>query len=127
MAFVPYKGATLLIPYDDVPHLFVVLNAPCKDGLCLLAMVTSIKENRYHDSACILKVGDHKFIKWDSYVLYRLATYAKSAHISNMVTKGLYIQREDVKTDVLERIIAGLWDSDNTTGATLKYAKSVGL
>lgn len=127
MAYVPYQRATLLIPFDDVPHLFFVLNDPCKDGLCLLAMLTSVKQNRYVDDACILKVGDHDFITRDSFVLYRMATYARASHIISMVTKEHYVPKPDVKKDVFERIVAGLWNSENTTGTTWKYAKSVGL
>lgn len=127
MPYAPYRGACLFIPYNDVPHLFVVLNDPCKDGLCLLVMASSIKQNRHHDSACLLDKGDHDFITKPTYIVYRIAYQARAVHISGLVEKGYYKIADDASDDLLQRVTQGLFVSDELTGTMDKYARSVGL
>ncbi len=62
----------------DRMHLFVVLTDPlCNfdDGIrkVLLVSLSSIHDDLYHDSACILEPGEHPFVKRDSYVVYQKA------------------------------------------------------
>ena len=118
----PYELAGFLAPYGETPHLFAVMNDPCQDGLCLLLMVTSIKEGRLFDSTCVLNVGDHEFIKHPSYIVYRLAYTAKATHIGNMVDKLLYIPKDDWDAAVFNRIASGIYASDQTSRGMSKYA-----
>lgn len=127
MAYQPYRGATLLIPYNNAPHLFAVLNDPCKDGLCLLVMLTSIKEGRVHDPACTFAGGEHEFINKPSYILYRMAEHVMARHISNMVEKGYYTPKADLDAAQLARVTAGLFDSEETRLKMIKYATACGL
>jgi hypothetical protein len=127
VAYAPYRKAALLIPFNDVPHLFVVMNNPDKDGLCLLVMISSTKQGRSHDKACLLKAGDHEFIKHDSHIVYRLAYHSPSVHVSNMVQRKLYSEKTDVSDELFSRISEGLRTSDETTPAILRYAKEVGI
>lgn len=125
MGYSPYKGAGIRIPHNDVPHLFFVLNDPCKDGLCLLVMVSSIKDGRPYEEACVLDVGDHDFITHPSYIVYRIASQTRAAHIGNMVDKGYYKSDIDARSELLERVFQGLLASDEISGSMLRYAKSV--
>tara|TARA_R110002110_G_scaffold265044_2_gene480928 strand:+ start:1170 stop:1571 length:402 start_codon:yes stop_codon:yes gene_type:complete len=125
--YTPHKGGCLSIPYNDKPHLFVILNDPCDEGDCLLVMVSSIKANRKHDDTCILNVGDHPYITKPSFLLYRMAERVSSRHISKMVSKKYYEEKENISDVVLERIIEGLFDSDETRGKIIKYAQDTGI
>jgi hypothetical protein len=125
MPYWPYRRAALLIPFNEVPHLFVVLNDPDSDGQCLLVMVNSIKPHRPYDGACQLCVGDHAFIERDSYLNYRLAAPSPAGHIKKMVESGYYKKRDDFAEDVFKRICDGLYASDETRIAILKYAKKM--
>jgi hypothetical protein len=123
----PVRGNTLLIPFNDIPHLFTIMNNPCKDALCLLVMMTSIKPGRAYDPACILQVGDHPFVTHSSYILYRTASQVRAAHISNMVEKGYYGVKDDMPEPTFARLAAGLHASENISGTMLRYARSIGI
>lgn len=127
MGYTPYELAGFLGPYGDTPHLFTVMNNPCKHGLCMALMVSSIKEGRSHDKSCILDVGDHEFIKRPTYVVYRLAITARAAHVGNMVDKSLYIPKEDWKLSVFKRIADGLHASLETPFGMIRYARENGI
>ncbi|GAB9205978.1 hypothetical protein BDS110ZK18_22570 [Bradyrhizobium diazoefficiens] len=127
MAYVPYRQACLLRPFNEKPHLFAVLNDPCGEGLCLSVMVSSIKEGRNHDKACILDPGDHEFIKVPSYLVYRLAETDAVTHISAMVEKKYYITKDNVSDEVFKRIVAGLHASDEVRPRIVSYAKKNGI
>lgn len=123
----PYARGGVLAPYHEKPHLFVVMNEPCEDGQCLLLMVTTIYEGRRHDPACILNDGDHPFIVHPSYVAYRIAQRTAAQHVKNMLAKKLYLQKEDFEASVFARIAKGLFDSEDVSGGTRRYAALVGL
>jgi len=127
MSYKPYKGATLLIPHNGVPHLFVVMNDPCEKGLCLLVMISSIKANKHHDDACVLKKGDHKFITHSSYAVYRIANQSRADHLSSMVDKNYFTPKEDVASSLYDRLLAGFAASEEATNSMLAYLKSVKL
>ena len=74
--FLPYPGATLLIPsgpeHDpDRMHLFVVLTNPFDDrgdGVqrVLLVSLSTVHDHKNHDPACVLEAGEHRFVKHES-------------------------------------------------------------
>jgi hypothetical protein len=125
--YAPYKGATILAPYNEVPHLFVVMNDPCKDGLCLLVMVTSIKPNKHYYSACILDVGDHPFLRHPSHVLYRMAEPVRMTHIVKMVDLHYYTPKDDLDASIFSRVAGGVYASDDTPLRIIRYAKANGI
>ncbi len=75
--FVPFKRATLLIPSEpandsDRKHLFVLLTDPIEapgfEGKqVLLVNIASVPNGFSYDSTCVLKPGEHRFIKHESY------------------------------------------------------------
>lgn len=125
--YVPQAGACLLIPFNDVPHLSVILNDPCSDGCCLLAMVSSVKTGRRYDPACLLNRGDHGFIRHESYMVYRLAETVRADRISNLVGRRYYLERDAISRPVFSRIASGLYTSDETRPRIIEYAKRVGI
>ncbi len=122
MSYDPYEMSGVLAPYGESPHLFAIMNNPCQDGLCLLLMVTSIKEGRKYDETCVLGQGDHPFIKHASCIVYRLAYTPRATHIGNTVNKGLFIKKEDWLASIFNKIAAGLYNSDQTPRGMAKYA-----
>lgn len=125
MTYAPYKGATLLIPYGEKPHLFIVLNDPCREGACLLTMITTMYNNKKHDPACVFNGGEHPFIKHPSYALYRLANISQASHIANMVNRKYYQTNEDVSAGMYDVIINGLHNSEHTPHRIIKYFNSL--
>ncbi|MAY30406.1 MAG: hypothetical protein CL627_14545 [Aurantimonas sp.] len=87
-------------------------------------MITSIKKNRFYDDACVLDVGDHEFITHPSYLLYRLAETDLAIHLSNMVQKRFYLQKQDFRPEVYDRIVDGLRISDELPSRVIAYAES---
>jgi hypothetical protein len=75
--FVPFKRATLLIPSGpandaDRKHLFVLLTdhieaSGFEEKHALLVNIASVPNGLPYDSTCILKPGEHRFIKHESY------------------------------------------------------------
>jgi hypothetical protein len=123
----PYQKAGLLIDYNGSPHLFVTMNDPCPDGLCLLIMVTSVKQGRHYDSACVLDVGDHPFIRHPSFCLYRLAECIRAQHIAKMVDAGVYATKADFSPTVFVRIASGLYASPEVRPRIVTYARAQGV
>lgn len=115
------------MPFNPKLHLFAILNDPCPQGMCLLAMVTTIKDKRPYDATCILTAGDHPFITHPSYVLYRLASEVRADHIRNMLEKQYYRPKEDFASAVLQRVADGVYASDETRPSVARYANSVGV
>ena len=127
MGYSPHEMAGLLIGYGDDHHLFAVMNDPCKDGLCLLLMVTTIRGHRRQDNTCVLNAGDHTFIKHPSYIAYRIANLSRGDHIGSMVDKHLYIKKDDWDPVVFNKIANGIYVSEDTTLGVIKYARKNGI
>lgn len=89
-----------------------------------MVMVTTIYPGRAYDGACVLDVGDHPFITHKSYMLYRMAETIRAEQIAKRIGQNYYIPKEDFESSVFNRIVAGLYGSENTKGRILKYAKS---
>jgi hypothetical protein len=53
----------------------------------------------------MLKEGDHHFLKHDSIVDYRRTIVMSSVEIFNGISKGVLINKGDVKPEILEKII----------------------
>ena len=127
MADLPYKGGGILMPYQPEPHLFAIMNDPCPSRLCLVVMVTTIYEGRSYDPACVLHEGEHPFIKHDSYVLYRRASQVRAVQIQNMIGQKYYIPKEDFDSLIFQRIVDGLFASEDAKPWAVRYAESCGL
>jgi hypothetical protein len=90
-------------------------------------MITSIKDGKHYDEACVLNAGEHPFIKHPSFLLYRMAETTRATHISNLVGKKYYIPKEDFPEDIFGRISAGIRASDDTPLRIIRYADQVGI
>ena len=132
--FLPFPGATLLIPSgpDDDPdrmHLFVVLTNPYDDtgdGVqrVLLVSLSTVYDDKYHDPACVLEAGDHRFVKNKSFVVYAKARIEEANKLTEGVRKSLLQPHERVSEAVLVKIRQGLESSEHTTPRVLKFYES---
>ena len=98
-------------------HLFAVAVGPEKfDGHgtkphVIMVSVTSVKPDFPHDPACVIRAGEHPFIKRDSYVYYREPRIESVAHVQNMVDSASWMSQAPCSAELLERIRAGLLNS----------------
>ena len=128
--YLPLRRGTLLIPSgppDDPErkHLFVILTDPVvdeNDGTqrVLLVSISSVR-SRYDDSTCILRRGDHPFIRHESFVDYREARIELVDALRRGVQNGVLVPQESIETSVFSRICTGLQNSPHTAPRFLKF------
>jgi hypothetical protein len=123
----PYEAGGILMPFNDELHLSVIMNDPCQQKLCLIARITTVYPQRYHDPSCLLYAGDHPFLKHTSYVVYSKSTQVRCAHIKNMLAKRYFITKEDFSPAIFKRVADGLYASEETPQWALDYAEAVGI
>lgn len=129
--FVPFKRATLLIPSGptndpDRKHLFVVLTDPIEapgfEGKqVLLVNIASVPNGFSYDSTCILKPGEHRFIKHESYVYYAKARIEAANALLRGVKSGQLTPHEIMDDALVKRICGGLHQSPHTTPRILHF------
>jgi hypothetical protein len=124
MTYVPYKKGTLLIPTGGKNHLFAIITEKCPQGEHLIVNVTSVNAGISHDTTCILDIGDHPFIRRQSYVEYRRADIVSAAHMTKMVDSRVYQTSADISANVLQLLCDGIEDSPFVKRRILNYFKS---
>ena len=60
-----------------------------------------------YDKTCILKIGEHPFIKRDSYILYRKAEIFGVNSISRNIDDGSFSTHQPFNDVTFEKILAG--------------------
>jgi len=115
--FLPLKRATLLVPsspdYDlGRKHLFILLTDPICDQSgrmsVLMVSLSSVKPGIPYDSTCILKQGDHPFIRQESYVQYARARIEDPNKLLRGVKAGTLIPFDPMVQNIFARICSGL-------------------
>lgn len=90
-------------------HLFVVLTDPAKHDGVLLVNATSCHPGVPDDPSCYLHVGDHPFIRHQSYVLYSKARYILKARLSIEIASQNFIPHSpQINPIVFARVLAGI-------------------
>jgi len=126
----PYRKGTVLALSGSVDHLHVICNDPAyytiNDCDCVLAVnISSVKMGVPYDSTCILTVGDHPFVRHDSYVVYERAVIWKTGNIDKKVEEGsIKPQPVDMKDEVFRRILDGFDISDEIEPKIRKFWKN---
>jgi len=113
----PVRKGTLFMPSGGTDHLHVVMNDPVYDPiagheLVLVASVTSIYPDRHYDPTCLLKVGDHPFVRHDSYISYRHAELLRVDGLSAKIASGEVSRSHPVSDALFQSILAGFGASD---------------
>lgn len=122
MAYVPYKGGTLLIPTGNSGyHLFVILTDRCAAGQHLLANFTSVPDTGAYDQTCLINPGEHPFVKHPSYVMYRLAEVQLAVRLTKMVNSMFYRVGDDADAALVAKMRAGIPVSLFTRQFVIQY------
>lgn len=90
---------------DEKRHLRIVITNPDAEFNQVVVSVTTLKYPNVQDCSCVLKAGDHRFITHDSIVDYKRTIIMSSVEIFNGINKGILIDKQDVKPEILKRII----------------------
>ena len=96
-------GDTLLLSHPQAKeHLHIVIYR--KDRVCYLVNLTRMRPNC--DPSCVIRAGEHRFVKTDSIALYQLMEEVKDEDYSELEDRILD-QYERVSDDLLERLQKG--------------------
>lgn len=117
--FMPVQRATLLVPTNGSNHLFVLLTNPKQpiDYACmhnLIVPIGTIYSDRPSDLTCKLYVGDHPFIRHDSYVNYRFCHIEETAKLNKGCKDGVFQQYDNISSEIFARVCKGLEESRHT-------------
>jgi len=107
-------------------HLYVILtdskNDPATNLLSVLMVpICSVVAGMYHDPACILQIGDHAFIKHDSYANYYRAIIEPVDKLRKGVTSGHIVPKGAVSDAAFRNLCKGLFDSKRAAPKHLQF------
>ncbi|NKL34519.1 hypothetical protein G9X64_04385 [Rhizobium sophorae] len=77
--------------------------------------------NNLCDDACILDVGDHEFIRHQSWIMYRKARLEEALTLDNGVQRGIFIPRQPMRPEVFDRVAVGICSSQHTPRKIKQY------
>ncbi len=113
-------GFTFLSPTPEynTKHLFIVI-AIIDDNKKALCVNVTTKKDR--DMSCILKAGDHEFIKHDSVVNYGDVIKPEIDKLIEAINKRLIEPNKPITNDLFIRILKGARNSKAFRQGHLKY------
>ncbi len=113
-----FPGDTFFIESGNVgEHLFVIalpfadVAGHPKQSTVLLSVCTTVAKC---DRTCILSVGDHPFIRHESYVAYNHARLYTHQELIDREQKGVFRKGDPIERMILKRIVDGLRNSLRT-------------
>ena len=106
-----HPGSCFRANYPTHEHLHVIVSDVTESSVTVV-FVSSIKEGREYDPACILHSGDHPYIVHDSFIVYDKFQHCKKEDLEWRLKMGEYITEPDVSPSLLERIRSGAKQSD---------------
>ena len=87
-------------------HLWIVINDPhAHNGIALIVNVSTLRSDA--ETTCIVKAGEHVFIKHDSYVRYMSARSPKAADIIKAIKAGKIKSHQAASQSLLNKLRAG--------------------
>jgi len=112
-------GACFLAgPEDEVLHLRVVLTPPLNGEVIVVSITTQRAKS---ETLVVVRPGDHPWIRHPSVVAYRYAEIQQVARIEAALAEGRAHLQPPMNPAVLDRIRAGLRDSDFTPNHVRQY------
>ena len=90
----------------DEPHLWIVLSDPQQNSAQVL-LVNLTTATRTKDGTCILRVGDHPYVRHDSCVNYHDARVATDASLDSLLARDRIRLEDKLDTRVLRKIREG--------------------
>jgi hypothetical protein len=95
----------------DIEHLYFVISNNCNEETVLIVNMTKVVAGKNIDISCLLKSGEHKEIKYDSFILYSKAMEVKASDILNGILKREYRLSEKISDTLLKKIQNGAKNS----------------
>lgn len=111
-------GDTLYVASGPTDHLHFIIMGPARfESLpplphFLLVNATSIRPGIPYDPACELRIGDHRFVRQPSYIVYRRARFETTDHVEGMLSTGAWRRDHRAAPELLTRIQEGLRKSN---------------
>jgi hypothetical protein len=100
-----FLGST---PATSTKHLFIVVSDPVKDpAVVYVVNVTTLYPGSPNDSTCLVRAGEHPFVKQDSWVNYARARRTSVARLHQAFAKGDLLPRDPLQATVLKRVQSG--------------------
>lgn len=129
------RRATLFIHTGPHQHLHVVMNDPAVNpinGDSSVAVVNfcSYDPLRFQDGTCLLRVGDHTFIKHPSYVDYQHAALMRVEPLARDLAdpaSATQLHVEPVTEELYRRILLGLRGSDRVERKVTRFLSHIGV
>ena len=124
--FTVVRRATLLFPSPsardkDGKHLFTVLTDPCGPANQVLMVGIATLRDKGCDMTCVLKRGDHEFIKVESYVAYSFCRVEWADKLAAGVQKGTFVDKGLLDEKIFDRVLAGLRKSRSTKPFAIQF------
>jgi hypothetical protein len=107
---------------DDTLHLWIVLTPPAEGEVVTVSVTTRTRKS---EALVVLQPGDHSFINRESVIAYAYATIRTVEDIEAAIENGSAKPREPVTSAILERVRAGLLESDFTPNGVRHFYRSV--
>lgn len=105
------------------PHLWVILWGPAGGADAYLSvMLTTLRA--HSDQTCILRPGDHPFVRHDTSVSYANAQRWTDERLEMLLDDGTARPRQPVSGEVLARMRAGFFASPRTPNAFREMAQA---
>lgn len=128
--FVPHEKGTILSIAGKIDHLHVICTRQFfyqeKGEQAVIAVnVSSIKEGASYDGTCVLRAGDHPFIRHDSYVRYKDAVAMSVEGLTKKIEANEISVLEDVSDEVFQRVFDGFAKSEFTKTKIKKLLWSI--
>jgi hypothetical protein len=126
------QGSTFVNnPYRNlIPHLWIIISDPTqnKDKIIIVNVSTwRDKALIFNDPSCILKKGEHSFVKQKSYIYYKEAIITSEVSLEAGFNGGVLTPSEDCSSLLLERILMGAADSQFTPNKVISILQEQGL
>lgn len=115
------------IPTPNNPHYIVISSDEMPDGNVLVLPISSIKENKYHDTACEFAIDDIKddnnmnLLSKPSYIRYNEAREIPTSVILGKQIQKIYRYKCKISNNVLKKIQDGANKSDEFAEYFKKY------
>jgi hypothetical protein len=105
-------------------HLWVILTDPTAYPECIIIVnLSSCDNNRRHDPACVLKPGEHWFIRHNTFVYYRGAI---ALTLRQLIDANISLKTA-VTPSILERIRDGASRTDRLSHHIRKHLIEQGI
>lgn len=93
-------------PEQGKRHLKIILTEPNRDKLVVVVSVATLRPKKRQDLSCVLKEGDHPFIRHDSIVDFEKAVAMPAPDILERQFSGDFAPMPDMPPAVFARVLA---------------------